>query len=76
MKKLYLIIYFDEMENENDADVFVFDDSEDKKAIFKKFFKELRDYEIEDEHIVGIYPVPPLHDNDGAEYELVLKKTN
>ena len=76
MKKLYLVCYFNEMESENDADVTVLDDEENQRNSFKVFFKKTYDYDIKDEHIVGIYPVSELFDTNGTKYEVALKKIN
>ena len=76
MKKLYLVCYFNEMESENDADVTVLDDEKNQRNSFKVFFKETYDYDIKDEHIVGIYSVSELFDTNGTKYEVALKKIN
>ncbi len=76
MKKLYLVVYFDENEQENDADIIVIDDEENQHSAFKAFFKKTYDYEIKNKHIVGIYPVSESFDANGTKYEVALKKIN
>jgi len=74
MQKLYLDCYFNEMEDENDADVFVMDDKENQTDAFKKFFKETYDYEIEDKDIRGIYPIENVSSSSKFKYRIDLKK--
>jgi len=76
MKKLYLAVYFNENEQGNDADVIIIDDEENQSSAFKVFFKKTYDYEIKNDHIVGIYPVSELFDANGTKYKTVLEKVN
>ncbi len=74
MKKLYLACYFNEMEDENDADVIVIDDKDDQRDAFKVFFKEMYDYEIKDEHIINLYQITDVFDRYESKYQLSLKE--
>jgi hypothetical protein len=74
MKKLYLALYFNENEQENDADVIVIDDEQNQHNAFKVFFKDTYEYEIKDEHIINIYPVTKVFDMKDGKYEVILKE--
>lgn len=72
MHELYLAQYFNEMENSNDADVIVISNEENQVDAFKKFFKKTYQYEINTEHIIGIYQISSAWDSAGGEYEIGL----
>ncbi len=74
MKKLYLACYFNEMENENDADVLVIDDEKNPHDAFKVFFKKTYDHDIKNEHIIDLYLVNEVFDKQGGKYRIDLTK--
>lgn len=76
MQKLYLACYFNEEEGENDVEVLAIDDQEDATVAFKKYFLEVYDYEIEAEHIIGIYPVEEVFDARSGKYKVQIEKVS
>lgn len=68
MKKLYLVCYFNEREDGNDADVIIMDDDESQRDAFKTFFKKTYDYDIKNEHIINMHLVTEVFDKKGGKY--------
>lgn len=74
MKKLYLIRYFNESEDENDAEVMIIDEKENPRDAFKVFFKDLYNWEIEDHHIIGTHCVNDIFDMPDSKYHLIINE--
>lgn len=76
MKRLYLASYLDENAQEVDVDPLVIDDTEDPQEVFKTYFKDTYEYEIDVVNIRRIYPLENVFDVNGRQYKIELKEVN